>query len=196
MTRPAEIIYCPDLDAMLARATEYAAAGYQLDASNRADGAMYQPEIIAYTPAATVILRLHAMAEGTHYTRRTRAFNAAEALIAAAQSAVQRAAIAASQPAQCSAMAAEHIIPDGDGYKSVLGYWQTLTEEGPAFWHPEAAAWQASLTPECLVTEDELDTPPTACNGWATPPRYTPYARYGAPPKPPKPTKPTRATKL
>lgn len=88
MTRPAEIIYCPDLAAMLARATEYAAAGAQLDATNHAAEGLYQPEIIAYTPAATVVLRLHAMAEGTHYTRRTSAFNAAEALIAAALAAL------------------------------------------------------------------------------------------------------------
>ena len=91
MTRPAEIIYCADLAALLARATEYAAAGAQLDPTNRAEGAMYQPAIIVYSPAATVILRFHAMAEGTHHTRRTRAFNVAEAIIDAAKSAVQRA---------------------------------------------------------------------------------------------------------
>ena len=85
MTRPAEIIYCPDLAALLARATEYAAAGAQMDATNHAEGGLYQPEIIASTPAATVILRLHAMAEGTHHVRRTHAFNAAEAIIEAAR---------------------------------------------------------------------------------------------------------------
>ena len=87
MTRSAQIVYCADLAAMLARATEYAAAGAQLDATNRAADGSYQPEIIAYTPSATVILRLHAMAEGTHHVRRTHAFNAAEAIIAQAQSA-------------------------------------------------------------------------------------------------------------
>ena len=88
MTRPAQIAYCADIAAMLTRATEYAAAGAQLDATNHAaEGGTYQPEIIAYTPADTVILRLHAMAEGTHHTRRTHAFNAADAIITDAQTA-------------------------------------------------------------------------------------------------------------
>ena len=85
MTRPAHIAYCADLAAMLARATDAAAAGYQLDASNRATDGTYQPEIITYTPAATVVLRLHAMADGTHHLRRTSAYNAAEAIITAAR---------------------------------------------------------------------------------------------------------------
>ena len=85
MTHPAEIIYCSNLASMLTRATEYAAAGAQLDATNHAAEGMYQPEIIAYTPAATVVLRLHAMADGTHHLRRTSAYNAAEAIIADAK---------------------------------------------------------------------------------------------------------------
>ena len=91
MTRPAQIIYCPDLAAMLDRATEYAAAGVQLEGIyNPAGGGMYQPEIIACTPDDTVVLRLHAMAEGTHYLRRTQAYSAADAIIADAQTAAQR----------------------------------------------------------------------------------------------------------
>ena len=85
MTHTAHIAYCADLAAMLTRATEAAAAGAQLDATNRAEGGLYQPEIIASTPAAAVILRLHAMAEGTHHLRRTAANNAAAAIIATAK---------------------------------------------------------------------------------------------------------------
>lgn len=85
MTRPAQIAYCTDLAAMLTRATEAAEAGAQLDATIRADGATYQPEIIAYTPAETIVLRLHAMADGTHHLRRTAANNAAAAIITAAR---------------------------------------------------------------------------------------------------------------
>ena len=90
MTRPAQIAYCPDLAAMLTRATEAASAGAQLDATIRADGGTYQPEIIAYTPADTLIIRLHAMADGTHHLRRTAANNAAAAIITAAQTAAHR----------------------------------------------------------------------------------------------------------
>lgn len=85
MTHTAHIAYCADLARMLARATDAAAAGYQLEATNRATDGTYQPEIIAYMPAATVVLRLHAMAEGTHHLRRTSAYNAAEAIIATAK---------------------------------------------------------------------------------------------------------------
>lgn len=92
MTRPAEIIYCPDLATMLTRATEAAAAGAELDATNNAEGGLYQPVIIASTPEATVILRLHAMADGTHHTRRTAAYNAAAAIITAARTAAAHAA--------------------------------------------------------------------------------------------------------
>ena len=85
MTSPAQIIYCADLTAMLARATDLNAAGAQLDAANNASGdGTYQPEIIAYTPSGIVILRLHAMAEDTHHLRRTSAYNVAAAIIAAA----------------------------------------------------------------------------------------------------------------
>ena len=87
MTRTAEIIYCPDLAAMLARATEAAAAGAQLDSASRADGGTYQPEIIVWTDNAMIRLRLHAMADGTHHLRRMAANNAAAAIITAAQTA-------------------------------------------------------------------------------------------------------------
>lgn len=86
MTHTAHIAYCADLAQMLARATDAAAAGAQLDASNRATDGTYQPEIIACTPAETVVLRLHAMADGTHHLRRTTAYSAAEEIIAAAKS--------------------------------------------------------------------------------------------------------------
>ena len=88
MTSPAAIIYCPDLAALLTSATEHATAGAELDATNHAAEGTYQPEIIACTPDATVILRLHAMAEGTHHLRRTHAFTAAEAIITQARAAV------------------------------------------------------------------------------------------------------------
>lgn len=98
MTRPDEIIYCPDLTAMLDRATEYAAAGAQLDGIYYpAGGGMYQPEIIA-SAADTVVLRLHAMAGGTHHLRRTQAYTAAEEIIAAAQTAAEQSAQSASAP--------------------------------------------------------------------------------------------------
>ena len=85
MTHTAHIAYCADLARMLTRATDAAAAGAHLEATNRATDGTYQPEIIAYTSAETVVLRLHAMAEGTHHLRRTSAYNAAAAIITAAR---------------------------------------------------------------------------------------------------------------
>lgn len=111
MTSPAQIIYCPDLAAMLARATEYAAAGADLDATNLAADGTYQPEIIAYTPAATVVLRLHAMADGTHHLRRTHAFDAAAAIIAQARAAAHRHAATAPAIAQ-AIQSARPALPD------------------------------------------------------------------------------------
>ena len=105
MTHPVETIYCPDLAALLASATEYAAAGAQLYATNNASGGMYQPAIIAYSPAAAAILRLHAMAAGTHHVRRTSAFNAAEAIIAQACAAVDAAAELIREAQNCGEVA-------------------------------------------------------------------------------------------
>lgn len=41
----------------------------------------YQPRVIAYNRTTTLFLRYNALTAGTHYTRRTDAFAAAEELI-------------------------------------------------------------------------------------------------------------------
>lgn len=80
-----QITYCTDLAQMQDYANAAALAGAQMDATNRANGATYQPEIIVWTDRTTHRLRLNAMAEGTHHVRRTHAFNAAQEIIAAAR---------------------------------------------------------------------------------------------------------------
>lgn len=196
MTRPAEIIYCPDLAAMLARATEYAAAGAQLDATSHAAEGLYQPEIIAYTPDAAVVLRLHAMAEGTHHTRRTRAFNAAEALIATAQSAdlakmpASRAALekltqnatADELDTTASELAAIWTTEDNQGFKSILGTLQAVSEFGAEYYNAEARIWTARFSPGCLLTETEAANAPQPA-AHTTLYAYRPFAHYTTRPR-------------
>ena len=202
MTRPAEIVYCPDLAALLARATEYAAAGAEMEPTNRAEGAMYQPAIIAYTPDATVSLRLNAMAKGTHHTRRTHAFNAAEAIIAQARASVAVEAVAAKPAdfaempicraiferltqnataakidAAASFLAAIWTTEDGQGFKSILGTLQAVSEFGAEYYNAEARIWTPQFSPGCLLTEAEAANAPVPA-AHTTFYAYRPFAHY------------------
>ena len=208
MTSPAEIIYCADLAALLARATEYAAAGAQLDATNRAEGALYQPAIIVYSPGATVILRLNAMAEGTHYTRRTHAFNAADVIIAQARAAVAteyahqpqpadlaempicralmerltQNATAATLDAAASALAAIWTAETETGFKSILGTLQAVSEFGAEYYNAEERNWTPQFSPGCLLTETEAANAPEPALG-ATIYAFRPFAHYTTRPR-------------
>ena len=147
----------------IAHIADLAAQGYQFDASNVSDNnnTTFQPFVIAYRGEDTVYLRYNAMTEGTHETRRTRAFAAAAELIAAAQDpatttaaspaaqaqmSARRAtfeqftqnATAAEVDATASALAANWTTKDSQGFKSILGTLQAVSEFGAEYYNAEA----------------------------------------------------------
>ena len=175
MTHPAEVTYCVDLAQMQEYANAAALAGADMDATNRENGALYQPEIIVWFDRAPSFLRLHAMAAGTHFARRTDAYNVAAAIIAAAKCAnaapalddlpaarakadrlAYRATFAMAE-IMCAAMASHWWRDTEDGRESVLGTLQVCGPHGPMWCNIVSCTWTSRLTPGCLLTDAEVN---------------------------------------
>lgn len=190
-----QITYCIDLAQVQDLANAAAQAGAQMDATNRENGALYQPEIIVWTDRTTHRLRLTAMAEGTRFARRTEAFNAAEAIIAAANRAATACAAApeiADMPARrakadwiayrapaamaeimCTALASHWWRETDEGRETTLGTLQIRDDHGPLWYNVVSYTWEARLTPGCLLTEAEAQDADLPAG------RETAYKPYG-----------------
>lgn len=200
MTLPAQIAYCTDLAQMQEYANAASLAGAQMDATNRENGALYQPEIILWIDRTIQRLRLNAMAEGTHFARRTEAYNVAEEIIAAAnRAAAETKTTAAPEIADmpehrakadwlayrapdamaeimCTALASHWWRETDEGRETTLGTLQICDEHGPMWYNVVSYTWEMRLTPGCLLTGVEAQPAALLTEREAV---YKPYAVAG-----------------